>query len=163
MVVLVMFVAVGIASVLALSMFYIVTAYLAEEYIRITEALIHKDTQTNKALLHLAAQSSVLGALGGTLFVMQQVTNYVGRGKLAALEDQHLDNYFLYAFVTPLKGLVAGIVGGCIVGGLVMLAGGIEALGKAHLLVIGCGCIAGYSEQFLQRVVGAADRKVAKL
>jgi hypothetical protein len=162
-VVLAMFLAIAVTSVLAVALFYLVTVYLTEEYIRITGKLVHEDVQTNKALLHLAAQSSVLGGLGGSLFIMQQLTNYIGRGKLAALEDQHIDNYFLYAFVTPLKGLIAGIVGGCVVGGSIMMVGGMEALGKAHLLVIGCGCIAGYSEQFLQHVVAVADRKVKKL
>jgi hypothetical protein len=136
---------------------------LAEQYIRITGALVHPDVQTNTALLHLAAQSSVLGGLGGSLFVMQQISNYIGRGQLAALEHAHPNRYFLYASVIPLKGLVAGIVGGCVVGGSVMMVGGMDALGKAHLLVIGCACIAGYSEQFLQHVVAVADRKLAKI
>ena len=162
-IVLAMFMAMAAASLLSLALFYVVTAYLAEQYIAITSALIHKDAATNKALLHLAAQSSILGGLGGSLFVMQQVTNYIGRGRLGALQNQGIDNYFLYAFVTPLKGLVAGIVGGCIIGGSIMFAGGIEALAKAHLFVIGCGCVAGYSEFFLQQVVDVADRKIEKL
>jgi hypothetical protein len=94
---------------------------------------------------------------------MQQLTNYIAHGKIALLENQELDNCFLYAFITPLKGLVAGLVGVTIIGGVIMLAGSIDALRNAHLLVIGCGCVAGYSEQFLQRVVALADRKLEKL
>ncbi len=158
-----MFVAVAVTSALALALFYLVTAILADAYIQITDKLIHADKDTNKALLHLVSQSSVLGGLGGALFVMQQITNYIAHGKIAVLEDQEMENYFLYAFITPLKGLIAGLVGGAIVGGAVMLVGGIDALRNAHLFVIGCGCVAGYSEQFLQRIVALADRKIKKL
>lgn len=158
-----MCVAVAVASLLNLALFYLVSVILAEGYIQITGSLIHPNVETNKALLHLASQSSVLGGLGGSLFVMQLLTNYIARGKISLLENQDLDNYFLYALVTPLKGLIAGLVGGSIVGGIIMLAGGFTGLGKAHLFVIGCGCIAGYSEQFLQRVVDLASRKIEKL
>ena len=162
-VVIVMFLATGIASLLNLALFFMVTVVLADAYIEITGQLIHAEKETNKALLHLASQCSVLGGLGGALFVMQLITNYIARGKISLLANQAVENYFLYALVTPLKGLIAGLVGGTIVGGVIMFAGGLPALRNAHLLVIGCACIAGYSEQFLQRVVDLANRKIEKL
>ena len=158
-----MMVGVTAASTLALSLFYFVTVVMADAYIAITGRLIHADEATNRALLHLVSQCSVLGSLGGTLFVMQLLTNYVARGKLSLIENHSLDYYFFYATITPLKGLIAGLVGGSVIGGAIMLALGIEGLRKAHLLVIGCACIAGYSEQFLQRVVDLASRKIEKL
>ena len=162
-VVIAMCLAVAIASLLSLALFFLVTAVLADRYIQITGQLIHENKETNKALLHLVSQGSVFGGLGGALFVMQLITNYIAQGKISLLENQALENHFLYALITPLKGLVAGLIGGTIIGGVVMLAGGIEHLRNAHLLVIGCACIAGYSEQFLQRVVDLANRKIEKL
>jgi hypothetical protein len=155
--------AVAIASLLSLGLFLLVTVVLVDHYIEITGRLIHENKETNKALLHLVSQGSVLGGLGGALFVMQLVTNYIAKGKIALLENQALETYFLYALITPLKGLVAGLVGATVIGGSVMLVGGIEHLRNAHLLVISCACIAGYSEQFLQRVVDLANRKIEKL
>jgi hypothetical protein len=101
--------------------------------------------------------------MGGALFVMQLITNYIAHGKINLLRHQELINYFLYALITPLKGLIAGLAGGTIVGGVVMLAGGVDALRNAHLFMIGCGCAAGYSEQFLQRAIDLANRKIEKL
>lgn len=158
-----MTVGVVLAGAVAVALFFLVTVVLADVYIKFTGQLIHVDEATNKALLHLAAQCSVLGGLGGTLFVMQLLTNYIARGKLSLLENHSLHYYVLYATITPLKGLIAGLVGGSVIGGVIMLTLDLEGLRRAHLFVIGCACIAGYSEQFLQRVVDLASRKIEKL
>ena len=162
-IVLAMFFSATIATILSVALFYLVTQFASDLYIGITGKLIHDTEETNKALLHLVSQGSVLGALGGSLFVMQVITHYIAFGTTSIVPGQKIANYWLYGFIVPLKGLTAGIIGTTIVGGVLMMAGGTELLASSHLFVIGCACIAGYSEQFLQKVVDVAEQRLQNL
>nr|VFJ68926.1 MAG: hypothetical protein BECKDK2373C_GA0170839_11992 [Candidatus Kentron sp. DK] len=162
-VVLAMVVAAGVSTAIALLLFYLVTTLLAEHYIAITGKLMHHDPDENKALLHLVSQGSVLGSLGGSLYIGQLLNNYIAKGELPFIEEHCVHNYFLYAMLIPLKGLIAGIIGATIVGGVIFLAGGLELLSKGHLFIIGCSCICGYSEMFLQQVVDLTMVRLKKV
>lgn len=162
-VVLIMYLATLIASLVNLGLFYVVTALLAEPYLNQVGALVHETVDANKALLHLVTQGSILGGLGGSLYVFQLITNYVSSGDTNLFTLHGSENYFLYALIVPLKGLVAGIIGATVVGGLIMLLPIENGLRNGHLFIIGCACIAGYSEQFLQRIIDTASRKVDSL
>ena len=162
-VVLAMFISSTFATLLSVVLFYVVTHFVSEPYLNITGKLIHDTKETNKALLHLVSQGSVLGALGGSLFVMQVITHYIAFGTTSIVPGQKITNYWLYGFIVPLKGLTAGIIGITIVGGILMMVGGIELLADSHLFIIGSACIAGYSEQFLQKVVDVAERRLSDL
>ena len=149
-----------LSGLICLLVFWVVTVYLSGPYIEITGKLIHNSIEDNKALLHLVSQGSVLGALGGILYVLQMLTNYIAQGAIPIIQQHDVRTYFLYAFITPFKGLIAGIIAATIVGGVIFMVGGLDHLRSAHLFVIGCSCIAGYSEQFLQRVIDIANKKL---
>jgi len=80
-----------------IGLFFPVTEFLVGPYIAETGALVHDTPDTNKALVHLVAQG---GGLGGTLFVLQVVTNYVGHGDTRLLIQHGVQDYFLYALAT---------------------------------------------------------------
>lgn len=162
-IVLALIIAAGLSAAISLVLFFVVTVFMAEPYIAITGKLIHHNPDENKALLHLVSQGSVLGSLGGVLYVGQLLNNYIAKGNLPFFEEHYVQNYFLYAMVVPLKGLIAGVIGATIVGGVIFLVGGLDLLGRGHLFVIGCSCIAGYSEMFLQQVVDLAMVRLKKV
>lgn len=155
-----MFISASFASFISVGLFYVVTTILADHYIAITGKLIHDSSETNHALLLLVSQGSVLGALGGSLFVMQIITHYIAFGTSRIVRGQNIINYWLYGFIIPMKGLTAGIIGTTIIGGIIMMVGGIDTLADSHLFVIGSACVAGYSEQFLQNVVDLAEKRL---
>jgi len=161
--VLAMFFSTLFAAFISVAMFYLVSAILAEQYIAITGKLIHENTDTNRALLHLVSQGSVLGALGGSLYVMQVIAHYIAFGSCNIVQGQQISSYWLYGFIVPMKGLMAGIIGITIVGGIILMIGGIDLLSDSHLFVLGCACIAGYSEQFLQKVIDLTEKKLEAL
>ena len=152
-----------LSGVISFFLFYLVTTYLVDPYIKITGELIHHNIEENKALLHLVSQGSILGGLGGVLYVLQLLTNYIGTGEIPIVKQREIQNYFLYAFMTPTKGLIAGLIAATVIGGVISFFTGIDALRRGHLFIIGCSCIAGYSEQFLQRVVDLASRRVKQV
>ncbi|HUK36331.1 MAG TPA: hypothetical protein VLV86_20585 [Vicinamibacterales bacterium] len=162
-VVLAMALATAVASVVNLGLFYLVTAYLVEPYLRAVGPLVHQTVDQNRALLNLVTQGAILGGLGGSLYVFQLITTYIASGGRALMKDHNVQDYFLYAMVVPHKGLVAGVIGATIVGGIVMLVSGYRGLDNGHLFIIGCACVAGYSEQFLQRLVDLTTKRVEKI
>lgn len=162
-VVLAMCAATAIASVVNLGLFYVVTEFLAEPYLRAVGPLVHQTIDQNRALLHLVTQGAILGGLGGSLYVFQIVTNYIATGRSAMMRDHVVRDHFMYAMVVPHKGLIAGVIGATIVGGIVMLAAGYPGLDRGHLFIIGSACVAGYSEQFLQRLVDLTAKRVEKM
>jgi hypothetical protein len=142
-----------LSGMLALLLFYLVTNVLVDSYTAVTGKLIH-----HGALLHVVSQGSVLGGLGGVLYVLQLLTS---RDSVEVLGPDFRTALILSA-INPVKGLIAGLIAALIAGGLLLMLGDIELLRKSHLFVIGCSCIAGYSEQFLQRVVNLASSRLPK-
>lgn len=159
-VVLAMCIATVLASLTNLGLFYAVTVFLVDPYLEEVGALVHKSEEENKALLNLVTQGSILGGLGGSLYVFQLIASYIAKGDIKLMVQPGVQNYFMYALIVPIKGLVAGLIGTTIIGGALMMMPGDDWLRDGHLLVIGCACIAGYSEQFLQRVIDLAGEKL---
>ena len=89
-VVLVMYLGTLIASLTNLLLFFAVTIYFSGQYLDLVGKLIHESEETNKALLHLTAQGSILGSLGGSLFVFQIITNYIAKGDTGLVRDKKL-------------------------------------------------------------------------
>jgi hypothetical protein len=65
---------------------------------------------------------------------------------------------FLMAFLIPIKGVIAGALAAAILGGAAFAAGGLDALARIHMLILGASCVAGYSEQVLQKIVRYVSR-----
>ena len=61
--------------------------------------------------------------------------------------------YFLIGIIILIKGVIAGAMAGGIIGGISFAIGGLEAIARLHLLILGVSCLAGYSEQVLQKIV----------
>lgn len=152
-----------LASVVNVGFFYVVTVFLVDPYMDHVGPLVHDTADDNRALLHLVTQGSVFGGLGGSLYVFQLIANYISRGAHALMIEREIQSYFLYAMIVPFKGLIAGLIGATIVGGLLMLSPLDDGLRDGHLFIIGCACIAGYSEQFLQQIVDTAGSRLGSI
>lgn len=151
-----------VSGMLALLLFYLVTEVLVDSYIEKTGRLIHHDEGENRALLHIVSQGSVLGGLGGVLYVLQLLTRRVSTGDSVLDLGRDFRTAMVLSAINPIKGLIAGLIAALIVGGILLMLGDVDLLRKSHLFVIGCSCIAGYSEQFLQRVVNLASSRLPK-
>ena len=155
--------AISLSSMIVLSSFYIVTMYLSEPYLKIVGPCVHNSFEENKAMFHLVTQSSIFGALGGVLFTIQMLTSYIAQDHIPIVKKPEIKHYFIFAFLTPIKGLIAGLIASTIIGGTISFFGTDKTIGKAHLFIIGTALLAGYSEQFLQRIVDLANKKINQI
>ncbi len=129
------------------------TFFLGEKYLSIVGNLVHKDRSVNQALLYIFSQACALGGAGGYLSVLQMIFAIAHSNEDWFSSDSTSEERLLIGFLIPIKGVIAGAMAGGIVGGIFFVVGGLDALSHAHLLILGISCIAGYSEQVLQRII----------
>lgn len=141
------------ASVVVLGGFGIFTFFLGPIYIDIVGSLVQRDRSTDQALLYLFSQTCALGGAGGYLLVLQIIFSMAHSSADWFAKDSTDGERFLVGFLIPIKGVIAGAMAGGILGGIFFAVGGLDALAHAHLLVLGVSCLAGYSEQVLQRIM----------
>jgi hypothetical protein len=142
-----------LSSIFVLGGFLVFTFWLGEMYVNITGPLVHSDKSLNRALLYIFSQACALGGAGGYLSVLQILFSIAHSNDDWFSPQTTSPERFLVGFLIPIKGVIAGAMAGGILGGVFFFVGGLEALGKAHLVILGVSCIAGYSEQALQRIV----------
>jgi hypothetical protein len=151
-----------LSSILVAGGFFVFTFYLSELYMDVVGNLVHKDRSENQALLYIFSQTCALGGAGGYLFVLQLIFALAhAKEDWFAAESTDAERV-LVGFLIPIKGVIAGAMAGGIVGGIFYAVGGLDALAHAHLLILGASCLAGYSEQVLQKIVqyGSEHAKV---
>jgi hypothetical protein len=133
--------------------FPVFTFYLGTEYIRIMGDLIHHVKSINQGLLYVFSQACALGGAGGILFVLQTLIMLIHSNESWFLPESTRAEYFLTGIIIPIKGVIAGAMAGGIIGGISFAVGGLERIARLHLLILGVSCLAGYSEQVLQKIV----------
>lgn len=149
----VLFAGAALASLVIGAAWLFATFEFSDMYLKATERLVQTDLQTNRALYHLFTQTCALGGAGGLLAVLQILWSLARGEKIWFSPKLTFGERFLLAFLFPFKGVIAGAMSCGILGGVVFLVGGLEALAKAHLVILGVSLLAGYSEQILQKIV----------
>lgn len=148
-----LFVGAAIASIIVASAFFIFTFYLGDIYMAATGTLVHANQSTSRGLLHVLAQACAIGGAGGYLFVLQIIFEIAHSDKSWLSSQSTIPEHALVGFLIPIKGVIAGAIAGGVIGGVLFAIGGLESLAKFHLLILGLSCLAGYSEQILQKII----------